>query len=86
MLWHADTGRIDITADIKLLGCTLIPASEMIAHQKSGICYCHKRAEAGQTERVIIRDIAPKLLLTGFGKKPGKVVRWRGGVFTYLSH
>lgn len=68
MSWHADTDGIDITADIKLLGCTLIPAGEMIAHQKLGVCYCHKRAGAGQMEHVITRNIIPWLLLRGFGK------------------
>lgn len=28
MFWHADTGGIDITADIKLLECALIPAGD----------------------------------------------------------
>lgn len=57
MFWHADTGGIDITADIKLLGCALIPAREMIAHQKLGVCYCHRRAGGSQAQHVIISDI-----------------------------
>lgn len=40
----------------------------MIAHQKLGLRYCHKRVGAGQTERVITRNIIPRLLLKGFGK------------------
>lgn len=74
MFWHADTGGIDITADIKLLGCTLIPARETIAHQKLCLCYCHTPAGAGRTERVITRNLILPLLLRGFGKT--KVVLW----------
>lgn len=57
MFWHADTGGIDITADIKLLGCTLLAAKEMIAHQKLGVCYCHRRAGGSLAQRVIISSI-----------------------------
>lgn len=70
MFWHADTDGFDITADIKLPGCTLISAREMIAHQKLGEQYCHKRAGRGQTARVITRNIIPGLLFSEDLAKP----------------
>lgn len=57
MFWHADTGGIDITADIKLPECALIPASEMITHHKLGVCYCHRRAGGSQAQHVITSNI-----------------------------
>lgn len=69
IFWHADTEGIDITADIKLLGCTLIPAGEMIARQKLGLRCCHKQ----------VRPLPEPLLRSSFSEvliKPGKVVLW----------
>lgn len=73
MFWHADTDGFDITADMKLPGCTLISAREMIAHQELGVQYCHKHTGAGQTRRIITRNIIPGLLLRGFGKTLAKL-------------
>lgn len=45
----------------------------MIAHQKLCVRYCHKGTGAGQTERVITRNIIPRLLFRGSGKALAKL-------------
>lgn len=77
MFRHADTSGIDITADIKLLGCALIPAREMIAHQKLGVCYCHRRAEESQAHARYYQQH-----YSGFGKTLAKLC---SGIYIQLE-